>query len=99
MGYFVTPRFAIRFLEAGETFDPATSVLHELATVRDPDGAERAFDLWTTCFTPRELELLARSAQLTVAGIWGVQPGRYGRASPTIEHPELLLIARRPTFD
>ena len=43
--------FAVRFLEDGETFDPATGVLHEHATVRDPDGAERVFDLWTTCFT------------------------------------------------
>ncbi len=96
--------FAVRFLEHGETFDPATGVLHEHATVRDPDGAERLFDLWTTCCTPRELELLARSARLMVDGVFGVQPGRYGRAEPTIEHPELLLIAHAlastgPTFD
>jgi SAM-dependent methyltransferase len=91
--------FAIRFLEDGETFDATTGVLHEHATVRDPDGAERVFDLWTTCFTPRELELLARSARLAVDGIFGVQPGRYGCTIPTIEHPELLLIARRSTFD
>lgn len=87
--------FAVRFLEAGETFDPATGVLHEHATVRDPDGDERQFDLWTTCFTARELELLAAGAGLAVDGVSGVHPGRYGRAAPTIEHPELLLLAHR----
>ena len=96
--------FAVRFLEEGETFDPATGVLHEHAAVRDPDGIEQIFDLWTTCCTPRELELLARSARLTVDGVFGVAPGRYGRAEPTLEHPELLLLARAadsigPTFD
>ena len=30
--------FALRFLEDGETFDPATGVLHEVSTVRNADG-------------------------------------------------------------
>ena len=88
--------FAVRFLEDGETFDPATGVLHERTTVRDPDGAERDFDLWTTCFTARELTLLACNARLTVDGVFGVQPGGFGRAAPAIEQAELLLLARRP---
>lgn len=87
--------FAARFLEEGETFDPATGVLHERATVRDEDGVEEVFDAWTTCFTARELELLAQSADLDVDGVYGVTPGGYGTAAPTIEHPELLLLARR----
>ena len=91
--------FAVRFLEDGETFDPATGVLHEHATVRGPGGDERQFDMWTTCFTVRELELLAHGSGLIVDGVSGVQPGRYGRAVPTIEHPELLLLGQRPTFD
>jgi SAM-dependent methyltransferase len=91
--------FAVRFLEDGETFDPATGVLHEHATVRGPGGDERRFDMWTTCFTVRELELLAHGSGLIVDGVSGVQPGRYGRAVPTIEHPELLLLGQRPTFD
>ena len=85
-------------LEDGESFDPATGVLHELATVRDPDGAEREFDLWTTCFTGRELELLAASAGLAVECIAGVAPGKYSTDAPTLAHPELLLLARRPHF-
>src|SRR5262245_56772181 len=87
--------FAVRFLEEGESFDPATGVLHERSTVRDPDGAEGEFDLWTTCCTGRELELLARAAGLEVDAVAGVAPGRYGTDAPTLEHPELLLLAHR----
>lgn len=87
--------FAARFLEDGETFDPATGVLHERATVRNAEGVEQIFDAWTTCFTARELELLARGADLDLDGVYGVTPGRYGTAPPTLEHPELLLLARR----
>jgi SAM-dependent methyltransferase len=90
--------FAVRFLEDGETFDPATGVLHERSLVRDPEGNEREFDLWTTCFTARELELLAASAALCVDAVYGVTPGRYGARPPAIEHPELLLLARRPAL-
>jgi SAM-dependent methyltransferase len=87
--------FAVRFLEEGESFDPATGVLHEISVVRGPDGDEREFDLWTTCFTARELELLALGAGLDVRSVTGVAPGRYGDDAPTVEHPELLLLASR----
>ena len=73
--------FALRFLEDGESYDPATGVLHERSTVRDPDGREREFDIWTTCFTVRELELLAAAAGLVVDTVAGVAPGRYGRGA------------------
>jgi SAM-dependent methyltransferase len=87
--------FAIRHLEDGETFDPATGVLHEVATVRDEAGEEREFDLWTTCFTTREIELLAASAGLREIAVHGVAPGRYRSAPPDLDAPELLLLARR----
>jgi SAM-dependent methyltransferase len=87
--------FALRHLEAGETFDPATGVLHEVATLRDPSGVEAPFDLWTTCFTARELALLAEAAGVVVAGIHGVAPGVYGTGAPTLDHPELLLVGQR----
>ena len=90
--------FAVRHLEAGEEYDPATGVLHEVATVRGPDGSEAPFDLWTTCFTVRELELLARGAQLDDVEVHGVTPGAYRRQTPTLDHHELLLLARRPNF-
>ena len=87
--------FAIRFLEEGETFDVTTGVLHERTTLRNEAGEERDFDLWTTCFTTRELELLAEVADVAVTGIYGVAPGRYRVAIPDLEDPELLLIGRR----
>jgi SAM-dependent methyltransferase len=87
--------FAVRHLEEGETFDAATGVLHEVASVRNAESAERAFDLWTTCYTPRELRLLAERAGLQLEGLYGVTPGRYARASASIDTPEHLLVARR----
>ena len=53
-------------------------------------------DLWTTCFTPRELRLLAAASGLEVEHLWSVTPGAYARDEPTIDQPELLLVARRP---
>jgi SAM-dependent methyltransferase len=88
--------FATRHLEPGESFDPATGVLHECSTVRGPDGTEREFDLWTTCFTARELELLAVSAGMVVDAVHGVTPGGYAAKPPSLDDPELLLLARRP---
>ncbi len=90
--------FAVRHLEAGEDYDPATGVLHEVATVRGPDGDEAPFDLWTTCFTARELELLARGAGLVAVEVHGVTPGAYARQAPTLDHHELLLLARSQQF-
>ena len=88
--------FAVRDLEEGEEFDATTGVDHERAVLRDETGAEREFDLWTTCFTPRELRLVAERSGLEVVGVHGVAPGRYGRTPPTIHDPEFLLLARRP---
>jgi len=87
--------FALRHLEAGETFDAATGVLHERATLRDTEGEERAFDLWTTCFTAREVELLGRAAGLCDIAVYGVAPGRYVAAPADLDAPEILLLARR----
>ncbi len=88
--------FVVRHLEPGETFDADTGVNHERAVVRDPEGRERAFDLWTTCYTPRELRLVAARAGLAVDGVFGVQPGRYARDQPSVDVPEHLLLAHRP---
>ena len=87
--------FAVRHLEAGETFEAAWGVNHELATVRGESGADARFDLWTTCFTPRELRLLADRARLRVDGLWSVRPGDYARREPDLDHEEWLLVATR----
>jgi SAM-dependent methyltransferase len=89
--------FQVRWLEETDTFDADAGVNHERTEVRDESGAAIPADLWTTCFTPRELRLLAERAGLSVAAIWSVTPGNYGRNRPSIEAPEFLLVARRPS--
>ncbi len=87
--------FAARFLEPGETLDAATGVLHERTRLRNEHGDERSADLWTTCFTARELELLAALAGVDAVAVHGVTPGRYRAAPPDLDQPELLLVAHR----
>jgi len=88
--------FVVRFLEETDTFDAGAGVNHELATVKNPAGAEAQFDLWTSCFTPRELRLLCERAGLSVEELWSVAPGDYARRTPDLDHPEWLVLARKP---
>jgi SAM-dependent methyltransferase len=87
--------FQVRWLEDTDTFDVEAGVNHEVAEVRDAQGGVAPADLWTTCFTPRELRLLAAQAGLTVRALWSVSPGAYARRPPTIDSPEFLLVAER----
>lgn len=88
--------FQVRYLEDTDTFDAATGVNHESTTIRSPAGVEVPTDLWTTCCTPRELRLLADSVGLEPLDVWSVTPGSYARRPPDLDHPEFLLLARRP---
>ncbi len=88
--------FQVRFLEDTDDFDADRGVNHERTVVLDERGDPMETDLWTSCFTPRELRLLAASAGLTVDGIYSVTPGRYGANPPDLDHPELLVLASRP---
>lgn len=87
--------FQVRFLESSDDFDAERGVNHERTTLKSESGAEAVHDLWTTCFTPRELRLLAAAVGLETEAIWSVAPGRYARRPPDLDHPELLLLARR----
>lgn len=87
--------FQVRFLEEG-AFDAATGVHHEHTTVRDEAGRPAPAELWTTCFTPREIRLLAERSGLAVDAIHSVEPGAYGPNPPDLDHAELLVIAHRP---
>ena len=88
--------FQVRWLEEGDRFDAGTGVNHERSTLRDAQGAEAEFDLWTTCFTPRELRLLAAAAGLSTRALWSVAPGAYRADPPSIDSPEFLLVAEKP---
>lgn len=85
--------FQVRYLPETTTFDATRGVAYERTTIKDKLGREAAADLWTTCFTPRELRLLLSAHGLTTDEIWSVEPGAYGRHEPDIEHPELLAVA------
>jgi SAM-dependent methyltransferase len=84
--------FAVRYHEEA-TFDADTGVSHERTEVRDESGRAEEVDLWTACYTPRELRLLLRSHGIVVDRISSVEPGRYGDGPPTTESPEFLVIA------
>jgi SAM-dependent methyltransferase len=88
--------FALRFLEEGDTFDADSGVNHERTSVLSPTGAAGEFDLWTTCFTPRELRLMAAAVGWRVDDLWSVAPGAYGPNRPDLDHPEWLVTATVP---
>ena len=87
--------FVVRFLEEGDTFDADAGVNHEVATVKNPDGEDAEFDLWTSCFTPRELRLLCERAGLQVKQLWSVGPGDYAARPADLDHPEWMVVATR----
>jgi SAM-dependent methyltransferase len=86
--------FAVKYHEAA-TFDAATGVSHERTEIRDPQGRVAEVDLWTGCYTPRELRLMIAASGLELDRIAGVEPGAYGVSAPSTETPEFLVIARR----
>jgi hypothetical protein len=77
------------------TFDADTGVSHERTEIRSESGETRSTDLWTGCYTPRELRLLLDANGLKVDSISSVEPGAYGWAPPTVESPEFLVVAMR----
>ena len=87
--------FQIRFLGEDDDFDVGAGVNRENTVLRDTNGVELASELWTTCFTPRELRLLAARAGLVVDEIHSVTPGDYARRQPDLDHPEFLVVGRR----
>lgn len=90
--------FAVKYFDGtGEaTFDPDSGVNHEHTEVRNEQGEPLTVDLWTGCYTPRELRLMCRSAGLEVQAIHSVEPGAYAVATPTVETAEYLVLAQRP---
>jgi len=88
--------FQVRWLEATDRFDAAGGVNHEQTEVRDPAGRAVPAELWTTCYTPRELRLLAERVGLEVDAVHSVAPGDYSARAPGLDDQEFLLLARRP---
>ncbi|MDQ3984988.1 MAG: methyltransferase domain-containing protein [Actinomycetota bacterium] len=89
------------YFEAGHRraeadFDVDSGIVHEKSTIKDPGGTDKEVDLWTGVYTPRELRLLAIGVGLVPEAIWSVEPGNFGRRPPDLEHPEFMLVARKP---
>ncbi len=90
--------FVVQARAKGEypsTFDADSGVTHERTEIRNPDGKVAEVDLWTACYTPRELRLLCAMFDLEVESISSVEPGAYGDDLATVDSPEFLLVARR----
>ena len=77
-------------------FDADHGLVHERAPIKDEAGEEAQMDLWTGVYTPRELRLLAIGTGLVPEHVWSVSPGDYGKRKPDLDHPELMLVARKP---
>jgi SAM-dependent methyltransferase len=88
--------FQLRFEEDADSFDADLGVNEEQTTIRNEAGEEQETKLWTTCYTPRELRLMARVAGLNPEAIHGVTPGKYRAGPPATDCPEFLLVATRP---
>jgi len=79
----------------GNEFDAERGVHCEVTEVRDPAGVAKEVELWTTCFTPRELRLLCELAGLSIESMTAAEPGNWTDFPPDGNFPELLVIARR----
>jgi hypothetical protein len=86
--------FAVKY-HADAEFDADTGVSHERTEIRSESGELKTVDLWTGCYTPRELRLLLGAQGFAVDAICSVEPGQYGSHSATTESPEFLVIASR----
>lgn len=88
--------YVLTHMDSGE-FDPATMLYKESSEVVGEDGSTESFEMWNSCFTPRELEWIANGAGLNTAGVYGVSPGLFEAKPASRDDPELLLIASKPT--
>ena len=87
--------FQVKYLEETDTFFAEQGINYEKTEIRNTSGDAIKEDLWTSCFTPRELRLLAEKAGLTISSMWSVTPGKYREAPLSINEPEILVIAER----
>ncbi len=84
--------FSVKY-QTDASFDVVTGTAHELTEIRSEQGEVAPVDLWTTCYTPRELRFIVASAGLYVENLWSVEPGKYVKNPPTVDSPEYLVVA------
>ena len=77
-------------------FDAMTATATERTEIRNEEGDVEAVTLWTTCFTPRELWLLAESVGLGPISVQSAFSGKdYSGQEPDLESPEFFLVAQK----
>ncbi|MEO1056601.1 MAG: class I SAM-dependent methyltransferase [Actinomycetota bacterium] len=86
--------FSVKYHDEAD-FDADAGISAERTELRDEDGGLLEADLWTACYTPRELRLLARHVGLDVERVASAEPGTYAPSAPSTETPEFLLVATR----
>jgi SAM-dependent methyltransferase len=86
--------FAVKY-HVDATFDAATGISHERTEIRNEAGEVVETDLWTACYTPRELRSILGRHGLVVDQISSVEPGAYRSSGPTVESHEFLVVAHR----
>ena len=79
---------------ADAEFDVLSGVSHETTNIRNELGEVKSVDLWTGCYTPRELRLVFNLAGFDILSISSVEPGQYSNADCSTESPEFLVIAK-----
>jgi SAM-dependent methyltransferase len=75
-------------------FDALSGVSHETTDIRNELGEVKNVDLWTGCYTPRELRLVFNLAGFDILSISSVEPGQYSNADCSTESPEFLVVAK-----
>ncbi len=86
--------FAVKY-HVDAHFDADSGVSHESTEIKSESGEPRTVDLWTGCYTPRELRLLLDRHGVQVDFIASVDPGAYALQPATTESPEFLVLATR----
>ena len=85
--------FSVKHHDEAE-FDARTGVSHETTDIRNDNGEVKSVDLWTGCYTPRELRLVFDLAGFDMVSMSSVEPGHYSAAECSTELPEFLVIAK-----
>ena len=85
--------FSVKHHDEAE-FDARSGVSHETTDIRNDSGEVKSVDLWTGCYTPRELRLVFELAGFDMVSMSSVEPGHYSAAECSTELPEFLVIAK-----
>jgi SAM-dependent methyltransferase len=85
--------FSVKHHDDAE-FDARRGVSHETTDIRNDSGEVKSVDLWTGCYTPRELRLVFDLAGFDMVSMSSVEPGHYSAAECSTELPEFLVIAK-----